>query len=327
MRRNPLITQHVSGKKKIVSYGDVSMREAASRKQFDDTDENIIIYGPFGRMGEFFGFHPKTSVLYLFADPADRKEMYENLKADRVKQPPLFHRHRPAYGGHPGTLEAFWKNRATSKMMAAVQYYADGDTLVVTHMTVKPKWRRNRVNTFLVDWVMNHVGTKRVVFEEPTEEGGKFMKTYGGSEKPRGNPVKPCGPTSDQPYFDTWNRPHRYADVRGRYLYHVTPIKNLPLIKQRGLVPRSPVGSRFAGGRKEKALFVGRKMHSIVSMAKEDYAKIRPGVWVLLRIDTTKLPKMCLFYDHGIPDEEGWLWTNSKIPPVAISAYKKITVG
>ena len=181
-RRNPLITQHISGKKKVVSYGEMPMRQAASAKQFAGIEENVIVYGPFGKVGEFFGFHPSTSVLYLFADPADRKEMYESLRADKVKQPPLFQRRRPMFGGHPGTLEAFWKNRATSKMMAAIQYFVDGDTLVVTHMAVRPKWRRNRVNTFLVDWIAGRVGAKQIAFEEPTEEGGKFMKTYGGKE-------------------------------------------------------------------------------------------------------------------------------------------------
>ena len=179
-RRNPKLTQRTIEGRNVVFYGKVPMRDVAAAKRFDGAEQNVMIVGPFGFVAEMFGIHPKSHVLYLFADPKARAASYEGMRSGTMDYA-VFSHYRAGMAGR-GTLDAFWSQRATKKMAAAVQYFLDGKTLVVTHMAVQPKWRRSRINTWLIDMIVDATEAEKVAFESPTADGMEFMRSYGGSE-------------------------------------------------------------------------------------------------------------------------------------------------
>jgi len=143
-----------------------------------------MVIGPFGAVAEMFGVKAATHVLYLFASPDARTEANEGMRAGTMGYA-VFPRYRSRYATR-GTLDMFWEQPATKKMVAGVQFFMDGTKLVITHMAVRPKWRRSRINTWLLDLIVEGAKATSVEFEEPTSEGTEFMRSYGGREyKPK----------------------------------------------------------------------------------------------------------------------------------------------
>lgn len=139
----------------------------------------MIGVGPFGKALEFFGYHPETRTLYLLKDTDVKADARDLIQHQGVI--PIFALRR-AIGG-PGTLPMFWANKEnkviTKHMVAAMQYYVTPDEIVLTHMSVQPKYRRQGVNTLLVDTVMSNYPGRKVVFDDPTPDGKRFMRGRG----------------------------------------------------------------------------------------------------------------------------------------------------
>ena len=184
-RANPLLVK----RGKVASLGDTPVKEMSPTHP--SLKENIVVLGPMGHIGEIFGYHPKTHILYFLIDPADKKAFVQ-----RIVQEPLFYpNHRPSLGGE-GTLDAFWKNRRTQKLASAIQFYVNEEgTLVVTHMQTKAAWRRQGLNALLIDHIKASFPHTKVIFDKPTDEGEAFMQArgYEGAFRrpPRGNPLRP----------------------------------------------------------------------------------------------------------------------------------------
>lgn len=145
----------------------------------------------------------------------------------------------------------------------------------------------------------------------------------------RANPIKRCGKavrlTRADAYTPFWRRKKRPADVKGRYVWHVTHKGNLRSILRRGLVPS--VSGDGEIGKHPPVVFVSKSLKTIKEMAREDYRRTRSGQWVVLRIDTKMLPRVCVFHDPNVPDDLGWLYTRSSIPADAIEPYGVFVVG
>lgn len=170
MKKNPTMTR--AGRR--VLYGDRPMRDVAAARDFHDIDENTMILGPLGPVASMFGLDPDTRVLYLFASPQNREKTFRGMQSGKLGYA-VFARYRAGMGG-PGTIDVFWANPATKTMIAAVQYFMKGRRLVVTHMAVRPRWRRNRVNWWLIDYIADQMGAVDVEFDEPTDDGKAFMR-------------------------------------------------------------------------------------------------------------------------------------------------------
>lgn len=143
----------------------------------EDVDSLTVIVGPLGPMGAFFGFAEETRVLYFLKDSDNYSAFVELVQGGMM---PIFSQRR-AIGG-PGTLEMFWKNpetRPATKMLAgALQFIPEDDALYITHMSVQPAWRRNRLNWLMVEGVRLRDPERPIVFDDPTEMGKKFMRSY-----------------------------------------------------------------------------------------------------------------------------------------------------
>jgi GNAT superfamily N-acetyltransferase len=167
------------GKTVYVESGDdsIPLRElplAAARKNL------IVGVGPFGPVGEVYGYHRNTHVLYFLQDGADRPALRKMVQLSDIIA--MFPRRRRAMFG-PGTLDMFWQNpktKALTKLLAgAVQYVVLGKEVMITHMSVRPKWRRNGINTLMIEAIEATNPGKPLVYEDPTDMGKKFMASRG----------------------------------------------------------------------------------------------------------------------------------------------------
>lgn len=140
--------------------------------------ELIVAVGPFGPTAEFFGYDRNTYVLYFLQDSADLRALTEMARSGDIA---IFPRRR-AIGG-PGTLDMFWKNsetKALTKLLAgAVQYIVLDNKVIITHMSVRSKWRRNGLNTLMIEVIEAAHPGKSLVYEDPTDMGKKFMASRG----------------------------------------------------------------------------------------------------------------------------------------------------
>ena len=180
-RHNPLLTK--TRKKSFL--GGIPLLDPEE----DDLSENIVIMGPMGPTGEFFGYHRETRLLYFLIDSKDKQFFHDVILGthpDSKLGPPVFALRR-AIGG-PGTIEMFWKNKAykplTKKLAGAIQYIADPDEdeVILTHMVVKRGWRRRKVNSAMIGYLENRYPDKKFLYHELTPQGRKFMESYGGEE-------------------------------------------------------------------------------------------------------------------------------------------------
>lgn len=179
LRSNPLLTKT----KKKSFLGEVPLLEATK----EDFEENMVIMGPMGPTGEFFGYHRETRILYFLIDSGDMQFFIDVILGEHPNEklsPPIFALRR-AIGG-PGTIDMFWKNRATKplikKMAGAVQFIVDEGDVIITHMSTKRGWRRRKVNSAMIKYIENRYPDKKLFYQELTEQGRKFMESYGGEE-------------------------------------------------------------------------------------------------------------------------------------------------
>lgn len=167
---------------KIAYLGDHTVKERAAESAILDSDvqENIIIAGPFGKgIAQIFGFHSNTHVLYFLIDPANRPELADKIrKGDKM---PIFPNYRPYHA--PGTIDQFWASdrKFTNKLAGACQYvpYEDEKILLITHMSVKAAWRRQGLNTLMINAISQEYPDYEIVFDDPTSDGKKFHKSFG----------------------------------------------------------------------------------------------------------------------------------------------------
>lgn len=147
----------------------------------EEIEDLLLNVGPLGRVAAMFGYHPETYVLYLLKSSDDKPALREGARVGRF---PLFRLRAVMWSR--GTLQQFWEEKEnkpfTKRLAAAMQYYVDGDNVVLTHMAVRPALRRNRVNSLLVEVLQSNHPGKTFVFDDPTEMGSKFMKGRGFAE-------------------------------------------------------------------------------------------------------------------------------------------------
>jgi hypothetical protein len=167
------------GKKVIlhVLCESIPTRDDLNPEAFNDL---LLVVGPFGKMAEWLGYPKDCHILYLFVD-AQAKELLREEATKPNGDLPIFPMHRPI--GGRGTIEMFWsRRRATYGVVAAIQYHvvadADQTVLGITHMSVRKPWRRNHINTHLMNWLRKHTLADSVKYYDLTQDGKKFVENY-----------------------------------------------------------------------------------------------------------------------------------------------------
>jgi hypothetical protein len=163
-------------------YVTTGVESTPLREVSPDTARRFMInVGPFGKAAEFLGYSQHHHILYFLKDSEKKAEVIQHVQEGLMAAFPM---HRPGYGG-PGTLDLFWSHPRfkpiTKRLAAAMQYIVLEDEIVITHMSVRPMYRRQRLNSLLVDFVVERNPSRKVVFDDPTDQGRKFMKGRGFS--------------------------------------------------------------------------------------------------------------------------------------------------
>lgn len=100
-----------------------------------------------------------------------------------------------------------------------------------------------------------------------------------------------------------------------RFVYHATPEKRWNKIKKIGLIPKSLKQSKNASGYSPRVYLAPEtEAYMYASDFEERYNE---GNWMILEIDTKKVPNMKLHKDPEFQDGTHW-YTTDNIPPLAI---------
>lgn len=184
-RKNPPLRK--KGKK--VFAGNKLLKESTP----EALRENIAVIGPFGPIAKFFGYNPETSILCFVEEPKNKKLLIKIAKGEIGGEIPMFALHRPI--ASRGTLDMFWSRPLNRKILGgAIQFFPipSKKILVLTHMAVKPKWRRQGLNTKMVEYLQARYPGYELRFHSPTDMGASFMEKYGYQEylpTPERNPI------------------------------------------------------------------------------------------------------------------------------------------
>lgn len=142
-------------------------------------DENLLIV----TLPPFL-FYKGSRILWFFESPEGREHFINILKDSNSKERlPIFALRRPL-GQRRGTIEMFWSVKNSRYLVGAVQFIAnpDNNDLILTHMAVRPKYRRHKINTFMINEIRKTFPDRKLYFHELTEQGRAFMVQYGGEE-------------------------------------------------------------------------------------------------------------------------------------------------
>lgn len=147
----------------------------------DVLHENIVLYK--AEKGNFFA--PEGWFFLNLVDTNEHAHEVANA-AQKVNRPIVF---------FPGTLArapnfpVIWKKKMYhSGIIGAVQGQFRDGVLHIEYMSVRPKFRRNKVNTAMIDFLKHEFKTEKVTYHELTKEGEAFHKSRVG-EKAKKNPT------------------------------------------------------------------------------------------------------------------------------------------
>jgi len=167
-------------KKKNIPYaGETPL----SQTSLSDLEENMLIMGPFGKALKFFGYHQNTHILYFLKNPANRSIMMDIIKGRSKEIIPFFPLHPPKFG--PGSLALFTQMKIVKKyLVGAVQFIPIKEKLILTHMIVLPKWRRQGLNSRMIQYLLTQYPDYELYYHNLTQMGEMFMKKFGGKVYP-----------------------------------------------------------------------------------------------------------------------------------------------
>jgi len=150
-------------------------------------DENTIITGPLPPLFDL----PNTFMIYVAKNPASVRALIDVITGKDTKHTiPLFGYRRDFMG--PGTIDQLWRTAfAKRHVIGAAKFTVEENRVIVTHMAVKKAFRRNRINTFMLEKLQEEYPGKAIQFHELTEEGRGFMEAWGRGEEYAPNPLTP----------------------------------------------------------------------------------------------------------------------------------------
>lgn len=78
-------------------------------------------------------------------------------------------------------------------------YDEDKKTIRIEMMSVRPTFKRNRVNTLMIDAIVDALPGAELLFEDPTDDGYVFMKSYGQGQAVWTGTYRPKSWVADHP--------------------------------------------------------------------------------------------------------------------------------
>lgn len=70
------------------------------------------------------------------------------------------------------------KARGKTEVLGMIEAYLDDKELIIQMMSVRNPYRKNRINSFMLDSLKEKFPTHELVFEDPTNDGWNFIASY-----------------------------------------------------------------------------------------------------------------------------------------------------
>jgi ribosomal protein S18 acetylase RimI-like enzyme len=157
----------------------------------DDLANNIVLFRiPDGKRHIFA---PGTTWIYFMDSEESAKEMEDG------KIPMLVIPRGTVFGGGSPITDV-WKKRfhqkgqdqprqrivgnkremisGTDKILGLIQGHSDEGKIYVDMMSVRPPYKRNSINTKMIQFIQQHFPKAELSYSSPTEQGKKFIKKY-----------------------------------------------------------------------------------------------------------------------------------------------------
>lgn len=77
-----------------------------------------------------------------------------------------------------------YATEGTEKILGYLHGVADEDAIRIDHMTVRPKYKQNTINSKMINLLKSRFPNAKIIFDSPTEQGKKFISKYTKEIKP-----------------------------------------------------------------------------------------------------------------------------------------------
>lgn len=87
-----------------------------------------------------------------------------------------------AFGRAASPITDVWKKTHTKRfkgaehILGALEGYANDSEIFIAMMSVRPEFKRNRINSYMIDALVRKFPSAQLVFEAPTEDGVAYIK-------------------------------------------------------------------------------------------------------------------------------------------------------
>ncbi len=161
----PVISLRGKGKDSAVYADEEKLKEVDVEK----LDDNIVFFRQ-----DTPSFLPEGSTWVYFMDS---EESAKDMKAGKI---PMLMVPQGTFmsGGSP--ITDVWSRRfakaGTEHILGMIEGNTNEDTIYINMMTVRPKYKRNTINTKMIQFLQKQFPKAKVQFSSPTDQGKKFIE-------------------------------------------------------------------------------------------------------------------------------------------------------
>lgn len=148
-------------------------------------------------------FFPKGKIfLYFHSDPNWGEKVVAG-EYDMLQFP--YTGRYARFGAAP--IKDIWKSshtknfKGSDKILGIIEAFEGGGEVIIQMMSVRPGFKKNRINSFMVDRIRKQFPSAQIVFEDPTRDGWAFIQKYAPDAEARSS----SGKVLDKPYATTEN--------------------------------------------------------------------------------------------------------------------------
>lgn len=121
---------------------------------------------------------PKGFTMVWFLDSDEFVKKLENGEAD-----PLFFPPGRMYDFNSAPISDIWKIKDSKPFIGAIEAYVKEEEILIKMMSVRPGFKKNHINSMMIDLLKNQFPNKKIIYWHPTDDGKKFMKKYNKTDE------------------------------------------------------------------------------------------------------------------------------------------------
>jgi hypothetical protein len=156
----------ISIKDKSAFAGDEKLKDV----NVDEISDNIVMFRQPESENSFIA--PGSTWVYFM----DSEESAQDMRAGKI---PMLMVPRGAgmNGGNP--ITDIWNRRyakpGTEHILGVIEGNTNENEIYIEMMTVRPKYRRNSINSKMIQYIRNKFPMAKVTYSSPTKDGKKFI--------------------------------------------------------------------------------------------------------------------------------------------------------